>query len=54
MGSIDADPATYLTAIPLGCLDIASFPRTIASDVVLPDVIDAMVRSGACCGNDGR
>ena len=33
---IPADPASYLCEIQLVCLDIALFPTTIASDVVLP------------------
>jgi formylmethanofuran dehydrogenase subunit B len=43
---IPADPASYLCEIPLVCLDIAPCPTTIASDVVLPGVIDAMECSG--------
>jgi formylmethanofuran dehydrogenase subunit B len=36
--------------MPLVCLDIALFPTTVASDVVLPGVIDAM----ECSGTFGR
>ena len=50
MGCIDAEPASYLAEMPLVCLDIALFPTTIASDVVLPGVIDAM----ECSGTFGR
>lgn len=46
MGCIDAEPASNLAEIPLVCLDIALFPTTIASDVVLPGVVDAMECSG--------
>ena len=41
-----ADCASYLTEIPMVCLDIAPCPTTVASDVVLPGVIDAMESAG--------
>lgn len=41
-----ADCASYLVEIPLVCLDIAPCPTTVASDVVLPGVIDAMESAG--------
>ena len=43
---IPAECATYLAEIPMTCLDIAPCPTTIASDVVLPGVIDAMENDG--------
>ncbi len=43
---IPADCASYLAQIPMTCLDIAPCPTTIASDVVLPGVIDAMENEG--------
>ncbi len=41
-----ADCASYLAEIPMICLDIAPCPTTVASDVVLPGVIDAMECDG--------
>jgi formylmethanofuran dehydrogenase subunit B len=41
-----ADCASYLAEIPMVCLDIAACPTTVASDVVLPGVIDAMECDG--------
>jgi len=41
-----ADCATYLAEIPMICLDISPCPTTVASDVVLPGVIDAMECDG--------
>ncbi|MBN2488439.1 MAG: formylmethanofuran dehydrogenase subunit B [Methanosarcinaceae archaeon] len=41
-----ADCASYLAEIPMVCLDIAPCPTTVASDVVLPGVIDAMECDG--------
>jgi len=41
-----ADCASYLAEIPMVCLDIAPCPTTVASDVVLPGVIDAMESAG--------
>ena len=38
--------AEYLKEIPMACLDIAPCPTTLASDVVLPGVIDAMECDG--------
>ena len=43
---IPADCASYLAEIPMVCLDIAPCPTTVASDVVLPGVIDAMECDG--------
>jgi len=41
-----ADCASYLGEIPMICIDIASCPTTMLSDVVLPGVIDAMECDG--------
>ncbi len=41
-----ADCASYLVEIPMVCMDIAPCPTTVASDVVLPGVIDAMECDG--------
>jgi formylmethanofuran dehydrogenase subunit B len=41
-----ADCAKYLAEIPVVCMDIAPCPTTLASDVVLPGVIDAMECDG--------
>jgi len=41
-----ADCASYLAEIPMVCLDIAPCPTTVASDVILPGVIDAMESAG--------
>ncbi|MBN1134061.1 MAG: formylmethanofuran dehydrogenase subunit B [Methanosarcinaceae archaeon] len=41
-----ADCASYLAEIPMICLDIAPCPTTVAADVVLPGVIDAMECDG--------
>lgn len=38
--------AEYLKEIPMACIDIAPCPTTLASDVVLPGVIDAMECDG--------
>ncbi len=38
--------AEYLAEIPVACIDIASCPTTMISDVVLPGVIDAMECDG--------
>jgi len=38
--------AEYLKEIPMACLDIAPCPTTLASDIVLPGVIDAMECDG--------
>jgi formylmethanofuran dehydrogenase subunit B len=38
--------AEYLAEIPVACIDIASCPTTMISDVVLPGVIDAMESDG--------
>ncbi|MHC1570972.1 MAG: formylmethanofuran dehydrogenase subunit B [Methermicoccaceae archaeon] len=41
-----AECATYLAEIPMVCIDIAPCPTTLASDVVLPGVIDSMECDG--------
>ena len=41
-----ADCASYLAEIPMVCLDIAPCLTTVASDVVLLGVIDAMESAG--------
>jgi len=46
LNQIPADCAAYLAEIPLIYLDITSCPTTVASDVVLPGVIDAMECEG--------
>lgn len=46
LNHIPADCATYLAKIPLVSLDLASCLTTVASDVVLPGVIDAMECDG--------
>ncbi|MDD2340032.1 MAG: formylmethanofuran dehydrogenase subunit B [Methanosarcina sp.] len=46
LNQIPADCAAYLAEIPLICLDIVSCPTTVASDVVLPGIIDAMECDG--------
>ncbi|AKB27709.1 Formylmethanofuran dehydrogenase (molybdenum) subunit B [Methanosarcina siciliae T4/M] len=46
LNEVPADCAAYLSEIPLICLDIAPCPTIIASDVVLPAVIDAMECDG--------
>ncbi|WP_440945356.1 formylmethanofuran dehydrogenase subunit B [Methanosarcina sp. T3] len=46
LNQIPADCAAYLVEIPLICLDVAPCPTIVASDVVLPGVIDAMECDG--------
>jgi formylmethanofuran dehydrogenase subunit B len=46
LNSIPAACATYLTEIPLICVDLVPCPTTAVSDVVLPGVIDAMECEG--------
>jgi len=46
LNQIPADCAAYLAEIPMICLDIAPCPTTVASDVVLPGVIDAIECEG--------
>jgi len=46
LNQIPAECAAYLAKIPLIYLDIASCPTAVASDVVLPGVIDAMECEG--------
>lgn len=43
---LPATCAKYLAEIPMVCIDIAPCPTTLASDVVLPGVIDAMECDG--------
>jgi formylmethanofuran dehydrogenase subunit B len=46
LNQIPAECAAYLAKIPLIYLDITSCPIAVASDVVLPGVIDAMECDG--------
>jgi formylmethanofuran dehydrogenase subunit B len=43
---LPADCGRYLAEIPMVCIDIAPCPTTMASDIVLPGVIDAMESEG--------
>ena len=46
LNQVPADCAAYLAEIPVICLDTVPCPTTVASDVILPAVIDAMECDG--------
>ncbi|MPM99196.1 hypothetical protein SDC9_146387 [bioreactor metagenome] len=46
LNQIPADCAAYLAEIPMICMDTVPCPTTIASDIVLPAVIDAIECDG--------